>query len=209
MMRILIALALLVALGACGAERKWAPDEAVEQARYVHDGPSSITLFTVLKNSSGSGAHAALMINGSQRVMFDPAGTWYHPNLPERNDVHFGITERAVDFYIDYHARETYRVVRQDIEVSPEVAEAALRAAMAYGAVPKANCTIAVTNILQDLPGFESIGTTYFPKAAMEDFGRLAGVTAETIYDDDPEENGYLLVAADLSDVVTRAAVED
>ncbi len=207
-MRVLIALAMVLSVGACGAERKWAPDEAVEQARYVHEGPSTITLFTVLKNSSGSGAHASLMINGSQRVIFDPAGTWYHPNLPERNDVHYGITNKAVDFYIDYHARETYRVVRQEVVVSPEVAEAALRAAEAYGAVPKANCTIAVTKVLQGLPGFEAVGTTYFPKAAMEDFGRLAGVTTEVIYDNDPEENGYLLVAADLRDVTTTASAE-
>jgi hypothetical protein len=206
--RVLIALAMVLSVGACGAERKWAPDEAVEQARYVHEGPSTITLFTVLKNSSGSGAHASLMINGSQRVIFDPAGTWYHPNLPERNDVHYGITNKAVDFYIDYHARETYRVVRQEVVVSPEVAEAALRAAEAYGAVPKANCTIAVTKVLQGLPGFEAVGTTYFPKAAMEDFGRLAGVTTEVIYDNDPEENGYLLVAADLRDVTTTASAE-
>ena len=25
---------------------------------------------------------------GEARIMFDPAGTWHHPSLPERNDVH-------------------------------------------------------------------------------------------------------------------------
>ena len=85
-------------------------------ARYEHVGPTSVTLYTVLSTRSGAGAHAGLLINGSERVLFDPAGTWRHPKLPERNDVHFGITPKMVDFYIDYHARETYDVVEQTID---------------------------------------------------------------------------------------------
>jgi hypothetical protein len=107
-------------VAACGAaEPKWAPDADVAQARYVHDGPKSITLFTVLTTENGSGAHAGLLINGSQRVIFDPAGTWHHPRLPERNDVHFGMRPLMVDFYIDYHARETYDVIEQTV-VTPK-----------------------------------------------------------------------------------------
>ena len=106
MHRILLALAALLTLAACGsAEPKWAPDKAVAEARYQAPGPKTITLFTVLSTRNGSGAHAGLMINGSQRVMFDPAGTWYHPSVPERNDVHFGMTPKMVDFYIDYHVK--------------------------------------------------------------------------------------------------------
>ncbi len=194
MLRIILLLAGLTALAACGAEPKWAPDEAVQAAVYVDDGPPTITLFTVISNRSGAGAHAGLMVSGSQRVLFDPAGTWYHPNLPERNDVHYGITDRAVEFYIDYHARITHHVVRQDIVVSPEVAEMVLARVQAYGAVPKAHCTIAISTILDGVPGFESLPKTWFPKKLMEGFADLPGVTEQRFYDDDPEDNGYLLV---------------
>jgi len=194
MLRVLFSFLVLMSLAACGAEPKWASDEDVARATYVHDGPPMITLFTVISNTSGAGAHAALMINGSQRIMFDPAGTWYHPNLPERNDVHFGITDPAVDFYIDYHARITHHIIRQDIIVSPEVAEMAIRKAMAYGAVPKAMCTVAVTSVLQGIPGFETIKSSWYPKKTYEAFGRLPGVVEQKFFDDDPEENGYILV---------------
>jgi hypothetical protein len=198
MRRLMLCLFAVLSLVGCGAmESTWAPDEAVAQARYVHNGPPSVTLFTVLSTRNGSGAHAGLMVNGSERIMFDPAGTWRHPALPERNDVHFGITPKMVDFYIDYHARETYDVVEQTIIVSPEVAALVMARAKAYGAVPKAQCTIAISSILRGVPGFESLPQTWFPKALMTAFGQLPGVTSRTITDDDADQNhGVLLVQA-------------
>ena len=198
MRRSFLLLALCATLAACGApEPKWAPDADVAKARYVHDGPKAITLFTVINVKNESGAHSGLMINGSQRIMFDPAGSWTLPKLAERNDVHFGITEKMKNFYIDYHARETYYVVEQTVEVPPEVAELIMQRAMAYGAVPKANCTIALSRVLDGVPGFESLPMTWFPKRMMEGFAELPGVTTRKITDDDADENhGVLLVQA-------------
>jgi hypothetical protein len=97
-----------LALGACAAEPVWAPDDLVQRNIYRHPGPNMLTLFTVLNVGSDNGAHSGLMVSGSQRVIFDPAGTFKHPTIPERNDVIFGATPGLVDLYIDYHTRETY-----------------------------------------------------------------------------------------------------
>ena len=197
MHRLFVALIALLTLSACGAEKIWAPDDIVAAARYEDPSPTSVTLYTVLSTRNGSGAHAGLLINGSQRVMFDPAGTWRHPRIPERNDVHFGITPRLLNFYIDYHARETFDVVEQTVEVSPEVAEMILQRAMAYGAVPKANCTIAISRVLDGVPGFESLPMTWFPKRMMAAFADLPRVKTQTITDNDADDNhGVLLVQA-------------
>jgi hypothetical protein len=198
MRRLFLCLSAVLFLGACGAaEPIWAPEEQVQAARYAHPGPTSITLYTVLATRDRSGAHSALMINGSQRVMFDPAGTWHHPHLPERNDVHFGMTPRMVNFYIDYHARETFDVVEQVIEVSPAVAELALQRVLAYGAVPKAHCTVATSAILRGLPGFEHLSSTWFPDRLMNAFGAIPGVRSRVFTDDDTDDNhGVLLVQA-------------
>jgi hypothetical protein len=194
-LKALAALAML-ALAACStAEPKWAPDAAVAAAHYVKEGPKTITLFTVVNNRSGQGAHSGLLINASERVMFDPAGTWYHSTLPERNDVHFGVTDRMVDFYIDYHARETFRVIEQTVVVSPEVAEMVLRKAEAYGAVPKAQCAKSISAILAGVPGFESIPQTWFPNKISEAFAKLPGATMQVFTDDDaPNNHGVLMV---------------
>jgi len=199
MVRAFLLLILSLTLSACGmsAEPTWAPDDKIAAARYVHDGPTSLTLFTVINNRSQEGAHAGLMINGSERILFDPAGTWRHPAVPERNDVHYGITEKIKAFYIDYHARETFRVVEQTVVVPPEVAEMVAARAKAYGAVPKAQCARSISSVLQGVPGFESIGGTWFPKALMRDFATLPGVTERTITDTDADKNhGVLLVQA-------------
>ena len=74
--RVFLAAALPAALSACGAQRIWATDEEVRAARFVSNEPPSVTLLTVIGIPRGEGGHSALMINGSQRVIYDPAGSW-------------------------------------------------------------------------------------------------------------------------------------
>ncbi len=197
MLRLVLGLVALLGLAACGAEPKWAPQDQVDAARFVAGAPTYITLYTVVNKSSGSGAHSAILVNGSERVIFDPAGTWHHPRLPERNDVHFGMTDKAIAFYIDYHARKTYDVIEQRVEVSPEVAELVLRRVKDYGAVPKAMCTQATSTVLRGVPGFTELPSTWFPKKLSDAFGALPGVSTRVITDDDDDSNhGVLLVQA-------------
>ncbi len=198
LIRAVFGLVIALALAACGAEPKWAPQEQVDAARFVSQEPPSITLYTVVNTRTGSGAHSAILVNASERVIFDPAGTWYHPKLPERNDVHFGMTDKAVAFYLDYHTRITYNTIEQKIYVSPETAELVLDRVKAYGAVPKAMCTQATSSVLRGVPGFESLPQTFYPKKLSEAFGRLPGVTTRVITDDDADDNhGVLLVQRD------------
>jgi predicted small lipoprotein YifL len=192
--RPVLALALLAALAGCGAKSVYAPDEAVQAAAFVADAPPSVTLFTVINNRSGGGAHSGLMINGSQRVMFDPAGSWYHPNMPERDDVHFGMTDRMIAYYIDYHARETFRVVQQTVPVSPEVAQLVMNNALAYGAVPQAQCANSISNVLSGVPGFESVSGSWFPKRLMNEFATLPGVVEKVTTDADADDNHGVLL---------------
>ena len=192
------ALLALMTLAACGgpAEPIWAPQAQVDAARYVHNGPPKLTLYTVQSTKNGSGAHSGLMVNADQRIIFDPAGTFRLPFLPERNDVHFGMDDNAVRVYIDYHARETFDVVEQEIVVTPEQAALVARLVQEYGAVPKAQCSLAISRILGQVPGFESIRTTYFPNQTMERFGALPGVTTRRITDDDADTNHNVLFDA-------------
>jgi predicted small lipoprotein YifL len=187
--RACLALGLAATLAGCGAEPIWAPDDQVNAAVYRDAGPASLTLITVINNRSGAGGHTGLLINGAQRVVWDPAGTWWNPRAPERNDLHYGMTDRMVDIYVDYHTRETYHTVLQEIEVSPEVAQKALSLAANYGAVPKAYCGLSTSQILQQLPGFESIPTGYLPTKLMDAFAKLPGVVTRKDYDDDPDDN--------------------
>jgi hypothetical protein len=197
-MRLLLCLVVFLGLAACAADPKWAPQEQVDAVRFVEGPPNYITLYTVVNKRTGSGAHSAILVNGSERVIFDPAGTWYHPKLPERNDVHFGMNDKAMAFYIDYHTRRTYDTIEQKVYVSPEVAELVLARVKAYGAVPKAMCTQATSSILRGVPGFESLPKTFYPKQLSKAFGELAGVTTRVITDDDDDNNhGILLVQHD------------
>jgi len=188
---------LPLALAGCSAASVWAPDDLVARAAYYHDAPPSLTLYTVRNNGDNSGAHTALMINASQRVIFDPAGSFGHASIPERNDVVFGITPQIEAFYTSYHARQSFHVIRQTIAVPSEVAEQALRLALAYGPVSQANCTRATSDILRQLPGFESLRVTWFPGSLMQAVQRLPGVQAEFFYEDDDDDKEIARAAFD------------
>jgi hypothetical protein len=190
------AIAALMALAAC-ADHISATDAQLTSARYVAEPPRSITLFTVIATRNGSGAHSGLLVNGSEQVLFDPAGSWYHPALPERGDVHYGVTPKMVAFYIDYHARVTYDVIEQTVNVSPEVAEMVLQRVRTHGAVSDAHCTRAVSEILQGVPGFDPITVSWFPNRLSKEFAEIPGATYKRISDDDADHNhGVLMVQA-------------
>ncbi|OSQ51038.1 hypothetical protein [Marivita geojedonensis] len=193
--RLLTGLAML-ALAGCGAGADMRPDaspEVISSASYRHEGPTALTLYTMINNRSGAGAHTSLMINGSQRVIFDPAGTVRLRAVPERDDVLYGITPGVADFYARAHARKTYHVVIQTIEVPPEVAERALRLAVANGPVASAQCALSTAAILRQLPGFESVGSTWFPKRLMDDFEKLPGVTTTRIFENDDDDKAVAI----------------
>ncbi len=169
--------------------------EEVSRAVYRHDGPPALTLYTMINNRSGAGAHTSLMVNGSQRVIFDPAGSVRHSAVPERGDVLYGITPRIEDFYARAHARETFHVVIQRIEVSPEVAEKALQLVTTNGPVAQSRCTASTAAILRQLPGFESISGTWFPKNLSDQFGQLPGVTETKLFESDSDDKQKAIAA--------------
>jgi hypothetical protein len=194
MMRLLVlALCAIFALAGCAAPPgDWASDEDVARVAYRHDGPPRLTLFTMLNNNTGAGAHTSLMINASQRVIWDPAGSFKHETIPERNDVVYGITPPVEDVYTRFHARKTFHVQIQQLDVSPEVAERALQLAQAYGPVPQAQCSRSTSSILAELfPG--KITQTWMPRNLALDFGALPGVSEKVLYEYDSDDNSKVL----------------
>lgn len=195
--RVALCMMVLALLAACAEPGVYAPEADVQRFRYAGDSPSTLSLVTNIRNLSNKGAHSALIVNASEQVVFNPAGTWWHPAAPEQGDLHYGFSPAMKQWYIDYHARETFRVQIQTIEVSPEVAEAALRAVKAYGTVPGSQCTLSITRILSGLPGFESFPKTLFPSSAAKAFGNLPGVETRVYRDDSPDDREDLGEFAD------------
>lgn len=201
-------LAAPLGLAACGGvlrDEPLATQAEIDRVAYVHPGPKSLTLMTMINVGSNNGAHSGLLINASQRVLWDPAGTFGHETIPERNDVHFGITPQLADLYISFHSRETYYTLIQEIVVEPAVAEQALRLAIANGPTPKANCTRHMSRVLVQLPGFESLKVTFFPTNLSDRFGRLPGVQSRTYREDDSDNKD--IAAAEIDRILTAQSV--
>lgn len=184
---------VLFLLSAC-AEQKWASEDAVQAARYQHGGAPELTLVTIMNYSSGRGDHTALFINGTERVLFDPAGSWVLDNVPERNDVHFGITPAVGASFYASHIRPSHYAIVQRLVVAPEVAQRAQALALQIGPVPPARCASATSRLLQQLPGLESVRSSLFPHVVMQSFATLPGVMTYQLHHDSPEFQSEMLL---------------
>lgn len=206
MRKVVLAVLGLVLLAACSdpTRTRFDDPEVIARAAYRHDGPPALTLYTMVNRETGTGAHTSLMINASQRVIFDPAGSVQHPAIPERADVLYGITPRIEDFYARAHSRKSHYVVIQRIEVPAETAEKALRLVVANGAVSQAYCAQVTSQILRQLPGFSSIRPTFFPVKLSDQFGRIPGVTTRELREDDDEDKSKAIAAFDAEIAATN-----
>lgn len=195
MPRRLLALVAVAFLSACGADHKWATDAEVASARYVAGPPATITLITSINGRSGSGAHSGLLINGAERVLYDPAGSWEVLNggAPEREDLHYGMSPPYLASYLKFQSDSVFHVIVQTMVVPQSVADQAIANAVALGSAPKADCSHSIYLILHNLPGFEAMPNTFFPKALSRGMAKLPGVTEQTLEDFSAGESIALL----------------
>ncbi len=178
-------------ISACGygTQDQFASENSIKKYAYVSTEAPSLTLLTMVNNKNGRGGHSSLLINGSQTVMYDPAGRWKHSQAPERHDVVYGLTPQMMKLYKSFHARSTHHVVSEKIPVSLEVANQAIAASIVQGRAKDATCSINTIAILHKLPGFEGIKSTYFPEKLMKHFAELDGVVTTSYYENDVGKN--------------------
>ncbi|MEP5727850.1 MAG: hypothetical protein ABJL67_00610 [Sulfitobacter sp.] len=187
MKRLIVGLIFAAFVSACGVADN-SPDSSLERVAesvYRDPGAPSLTVFTMVNNRTGGGGHTALMVNGSQRVIFDPAGSFRDSRVVERDDVIYGITPGWLQAYKSAHARSTFHVVSQEIPVTAEQAEKALRLVQANGPVAGAFCAQSTTGILLQLDAFEGVSRTFFPAKLMAQIATLPNVTTTKLYEDD------------------------
>ena len=185
-LRVWALLAVLVVASGC-AQQNWASDAAIEAARYQHGGTPELTLVTIVHYDTGRGDHTALFINGSERVVFDPAGSWTLDTIPVRNDVHFGMTPVAGASFFVSHVRDTHYAVVQRLAVSPEVAERAIELALQVGPVAPARCASATSSVLRRLSPTQDLRGSVFPQVLMREFGEIPGVQTYELHRDSPD----------------------
>lgn len=196
MLRFLSLAALMLAIAGCTTKSQPNADPAtIAAVSYRAPGPSTLTLYTMINNRTGSGGHSSLMINATERVIFDPAGSFVADKVPERDDVLFGITPGVEKAYRGSHARSTFHVLVQEVEVTPEQAEVAYRLALNSGPVADAFCASATSKILQQVPGMESINSVLYPVKLSDQFEAIPGVKSDRYYEND---------SADLQDGLVR-----
>lgn len=189
-MRALVAAILLgcLALAPGCAVEVGASKQSLAAARHIAAEPPYVEVVSMVDRRDGRAAHTALVINASERVIYDPAGTFQHEDLAERGDIHYGATDRMVSYYERYHARFSHFVHVQRIPVTAQVADAVLRRAEAQGPSPKMFCTYHTIGVLNDsLPGV-ALERSFFPEALRRQVADLPGVSDRYRVEEDREK---------------------
>ena len=152
------------------------PVTTIKTPGYRHPGGATVTLVSVVSKRSASAGHSALIVNGTQRIIFDPAGSLFHKSLKFQGDVIYDANPSVVDGYIDYHTRNTHDTVVQTVDVADAVAEDLLKRLLSRGYVWKSFCAQSSSTLLRATPGFENIWPTFSPQKLMNNFGKLEDV---------------------------------
>ena len=193
--RVFISGAGTASLLACGPSYERASQDEVNAAFYHHGGPPQIALLSMVSTGNDVSEHAGIMVNGSQRILYDPAGTYDSsqvPNwkaFPRRNDIHYGLTDRAFLQYKRFHARVGYYVHQQTVTVPLEVANRAIRLCEERGETKFLFCAQSASWVLKQLPGFTHIKSTFSPENLRRDFAKVAGVVDSELHESDAGKN--------------------
>jgi len=185
-LRLGLLVSLPIMLAACAAsDYVQATPQEVAAAAYRPDAPPSMTLITVVNNTTGAGGHTALLVTGSQQVLFDPAGSFRDDRVKVRGDVIYGMTPSWVAAYKSAHARASHHVVSQTLPLSQQQAETALQLVQSNGAVGPAYCTNSTSSLIRQIPGFEDIQTTFYPVKLMDQIAGRGDVVTDRHYEND------------------------
>lgn len=176
-------------VGGCASNSGTAPAEEISAAQFTNPAPASVSLLTMVNDRSGGGEHSALLINGSQQVIYDPAGTFRHSQLPRRDDMVYGITPQFASYYNSYHARFGYYVQVQTLDISREQADQMIAASQARGHVGKLFCANAISDVLNDFSQFSEVRDTFFPGAIMKRVAAIEEIDTVIVREDDIGQN--------------------
>jgi hypothetical protein len=188
MLRIVIGLVLLVGLSACTDQTSASP-EIVAANHFVSGDAPSLTVVNMKNVGSDASEHTGLLINGSEQVLYDPAGNFRHPRAPRAGDVHYGVTPTIFQSYKSFHARSDYYLTVQTVPLTLEQADALIARAQQQGPTRQMFCADSVASVLQDVPGFTDVNRTMFPASIQKYFAKYPGVTTTTFYETDEGKN--------------------
>lgn len=183
-------LLVLASLNGCTrSDYPRASQEEVEAAFYRSDAPPSISLMSMVSEASERSEHVGILINGSQRVLYDPAGDYYVLSRPRRDDIHYGMTDQWVQHYESFHSRLGFYVEKLTIPVSLQVADLAIARSQERGETYHTQCATSASWVLSGLPGFERIPRTMSPDTIRQVFATLPGVQTDIIRESDRGQN--------------------
>lgn len=189
LVRCVAGLLFLAFLGACTGVEEGASVSRIDSARHVSEAAPYVAVVSMVKRSNNRAAHTALFINASQQVIYDPAGSFDHPEMPERGDILYGANDRLLNYYERYHARSRYFVHVQKLPVSGATAEAMLRRAQAQGPSPKLFCTAHTIDVMKDVAGFEGLSRSFFPEDLRRQIAGYPNVRDRYLYEEDHGKN--------------------
>ncbi len=147
--------------------------------------PPSTTL-VLAEHKGGSGAvHAALIVTGSERLIYDPSGSFTHPDTRRYGDVVYGASDEIVELFALHNADRNHDAVMRTIALESDEAEILLNSARTHGGAMPGFCAKSVASVLRSVPRFASMRDTFWPSNVQQDFENVSPVEIRSVSDTD------------------------
>lgn len=163
-------------LGACKRDYRRATLDEVRAAYYFTGKPPTIALLSMINERKNTSEHAGLLINGSQRVLYDPAGGFKARNVPRRGDINYGVSDAVLLAYSDFHYSFGNVIHVHELDVPLSSADTAIRSAETTGEARMLQCATHISTTLERVPGFEDVPFALSPDKLMRYFAARPGV---------------------------------
>ena len=142
-------------------------------ARYAHDASSRLRIAIFEIDAMDFPMHSGLIIYApDDRVLYDPAGFWRHPDATRRADVTRGLNPELEVSYLTRSSMllsaDHWRLHLWEVDVADEVANLAVELVLARPPYAFGACGYGVSSLLADLPGFEGLPDTFSRDRIME-----------------------------------------
>jgi hypothetical protein len=177
-------------LAGCGGLDPSADADLLQELRaetsyFPDNAPPSATLL-LSEHKGGSGAvHAALVITGSERVIYDPSGSFTHPDTRRLGDVVYGASDPVVEMFALHNADKDHDAMMRRIPLSAEEAEQMLARARSRGGAMPGYCAKSVADVMRAAPRFAAMRDTFWPSNVLEDFVQFGPVETRVVSDTD------------------------
>lgn len=164
----------------------------------------SITLIFIFNRCYQAFTHVSAVLNGDSKTIYDPGGSWMKPGpLPERGFFDDVSIEDVADF-INYHIHPNHMLLKYPIHLSKDEMDYIYKFRENAPLEEPGICALRVSALIKEIPRFNNIEISLFPRDIFNFMNREIGHKFEIILDSSSSDSEKLFSSSKWNDFLAN-----